>query len=548
MPWGRGPDGLAVAGAWLAATGVVLVPLLLLARTVLVEGVAAPGDLVGPGLWTATRHSLALAAAVTLAALGVGTALALVLRRPDLPGRTLWRAAVVLPVLIPDFVLAYSWRRAYGRAGFTDQLLGLSWAGIEGPVGIWVVLAVNATPLAYLVVAVGLSTRAESVAERAARAAGAAPPRVLWTITLPLLRPALASAAVLIFVLTLGAFAIPQVLGSPAGFATVTTRVYANLAQGSDPAAFTEAVAAALLLAALTLVLAVPADLVLGPRLRATRNAISEPLEAPRSGTLRRTRSRSWGAPVLLGGYLLAGTGLPLIGLAATALTRAVGLTPVPSNWTVGHFAAIATERNAEALGRSLVLATVAATVVLVLGGVVALGERTRTGRGLAPLIAVTLVLPGTTVAIGLLLSYGRWLADTAAIIELAYVAKLWAVAHRPISGAADRLPPDERHAARASGAGRLTAAATVVLPPLAPALLAAWLVCFLTALHEVTMSSLLYGPGQETLAVVVLNSAELGRLGVTAALAVALTVVVLVPAIGLGLLGRPLRRWAHAR
>jgi iron(III) transport system permease protein len=71
-----------------------------------------------------------------------------------------------------------------------------------------------------------------------------------------------------------------------------------------------------------------------------------------------------------------------------------------------------------------------------------------------------------------------------------------------------------------------------VALRPLAPALLAAWLVCFLTALHEVTMSSLLYGPGSETLAVIVLNSQELGRIGPTAALSVVLAVLVAVPAV----------------
>ena len=50
-----------------------------------------------------------------------------------------------------------------------------------------------------------------------------------------------------------------------------------------------------------------------------------------------------------------------------------------------------------------------------------------------------------------------------------------------------------------------------MALPLLRAALITAWALCFLTALHEVTMSSLLYGPGSETLAVVVLNSADLG-------------------------------------
>jgi iron(III) transport system permease protein len=143
----------------------------------------------------------------------------------------------------------------------------------------------------------------------------------------------------------------------------------------------------------------------------------------------------------------------------------------------------------------------------------------------------LTFVLPGSTLAVGLLITYGRWLGGTLLLILLAYVAKLWAFAHRPISGALDRLPPDELSAARVSGATASVAVRTVVLRPLAPALLAAWLVCFLTALHEVTMSILLYGPGSETLAVVVLNSEELGQVGQTAALSVLMTVLLLVPA-----------------
>jgi iron(III) transport system permease protein len=100
-------------------------------------------------------------------------------------------------------------------------------------------------------------------------------------------------------------------------------------------------------------------------------------------------------------------------------------------------------------------------------------------------------------------------------------------------------LAPAGLQAARASGANLPTALATVVLPLLRPALITAWALCFLTALHEVTMSSLLYGPGTETLAVVVLNSADLGRIGVTAALSVLVTVVVVVPGGALWMLGR---------
>jgi iron(III) transport system permease protein len=226
----------------------------------------------------------------------------------------------------------------------------------------------------------------------------------------------------------------------------------------------------------------------------------------------------------------------------AAAITRAVGVPPSPRNWTLDNFAGVLDQRTYEALGRSLWLAVLAASLLTVLGASVAVLERRRSGRGLATLVTLTLVLPGSTLAVALLISYGRWLAGTLTLILLAYLAKLWAFAHRPVSGALDRLPPQELYAARSSGASALTAVRTVALRPLAPALLSAWLVCFVTALHEVTISSLLYGPGSETLAVVVLNTAELGQIGPTAALSVLLTLVIAAPALPLWLALRRLR------
>jgi len=515
-----------VVGALVAV--LVLLPLLRLIQVLWQESDGPPLRSLGSaGLGTAARNTLLLAGAVTVAAVPVGVGLALVLRRPDLPARPFWRAAVLLPLVVPDFVLGYSWTQAYARAGFTDTVLGLSWAGLLGPVGVWLVLVVNAAPLVYLVVAVGLAARAEPDGERAARISGAGSLTTLVTITLRLLLPAVAASAVLVFVLTLGTFAIPQVLGAPAGFETMTTRIYADLSIGGDSSTFLEAVALALLLVLVTGACVAPADALLGPRLRTVRPADSQTAQSlpgrPRTARVQAT---------VLGGYLFLTTALPLAALALSSVTRAVGVAPTPANWSLDHFREVLTPRTVEAFGRSLGLAVVAASLLVLLGGLVAVSERRRSGRTTATLITLTLVLPGSTLAVALLITYGRWLSGTLALILLAYLAKLWAFAHRPIAGALDRLPADELRAARVSGAGVLTAVRTVALRPLAPALLAAWLICFLTALHEVTMSSLLYGPGSETLAVVVLNSEELGRIGPTAALSVLLSLIVAVPAL----------------
>jgi iron(III) transport system permease protein len=152
-------------------------------------------------------------------------------------------------------------------------------------------------------------------------------------------------------------------------------------------------------------------------------------------------------------------------------------------------------------------------------------------GRGLSTLATLPFAVPGSALAVGVLLAYGRWLRDTLLLILIAYLAKFWALGHRPIAGAADGQPPDLALAARASGAGPVTALRTVTLPLLRPALAAAWLLVFLAGFDELTMSSLLYGPGSETLAVVILNLQQLGDISVTTALAVILTGVVIAAA-----------------
>jgi len=520
------------------ATATVVVPLARLIDTVVREaGGQVVTTVTAPRIGGAVVTTVGLAAAVTALSVPLGLGMALVLRRADLPARGFFRVAVLLPVLVPPFVLGYSWRQAYGRAGMTESVAGLAWEGVLGWGGVVAVLVVNAVPLAYLVIAAGLAARSEPNLERAARAAGASAAVVLRTVTLPLLRPALAAAAVLTFVVTLEAFAVPQVLGTPAGMRTLTTLIYSDLARSSDPALFVQAITLALLLVAIAGVVVVTAEVLLGRRLRVSR--LAEPPGAAVSGA--RGAAGRWLAAGL-GCYLLLTVALPLAALVAAALTPAVGVAPTPANWTLDNARAVLNGRTFDAIANSFTLATLTAAILVVLGGCLAALERRRTGRAVSVVITFGLVLPGSTLAVALLISYGRWLAGTTTLILLAYLAKLWAFAHRPVSGALDRLPADELRAARSSGAGGLTAVRTIALRPLAPALLAGGLLCFVTALHEVTMSSLLYGPGSETLAVVVLNAQELGQVGRSAALSIVLTVIVVVPALPLWLLLRRLR------
>jgi iron(III) transport system permease protein len=491
--------------------------------------VASASSAVAGSAWTS------LAASVLAVALGGG--LAVLTERTAVPGRRGLRLAMLVAFIVPGYVAAVGWLSAYAPGGVLDDLLGLAAAALVGPLGIVLVLGVEAAPIAYLMVAAGLATRAEPDLERAARASGADALTTFRSVTLPLLRPVLGGAAAIAFVLSVTSFGVPAVLGLPAGFATMTTRIYRDLAFSSDPDSFVRAVGLAVVLAAGAALVLVLADWLLERRRPERSGAFGGPLgHAGRSLSRASASPSGVGAPrsrwvVALGivawAIVVVAVVVPLVALLLAALTRAPGLDPVPQNWTLAHFQEVLHQRTLEALLNSAFLAAGAAVGVVVLA-VLAVVARRGPRAGLAGgLLGLTFGLPGSTLAVAVLLAYGVVLRDTLAIILVAYLAKFWALGYRPVASGLGDLSADLYRAARVSGADGLTTTRTIVLPLLRPLILAGGLIVLVFGLHEVTMSSLLYGPGTMTLAVVVLNLQQLGETGPTAALAVVLTIIV---------------------
>lgn len=522
VPAPRRP-GWTAAGQVLATVllvALVGVPLTQLLTTALGEGSGSVRrTLAGNGSARAVLNTLWTSLATTVLAVAGGTAAAFVTERSRAPGRRWLRVALLASLLSAPLVSALGWARAYGRGGLLDSAVGLSWAGLFGPAGIVVVGAAAAVPLAYLVVAAGLASRAEPDLERAARGSGATPWEAARTVTLPLARAAILAAAALVFVSTVNSFEVPAVLGIPAGFPTMTTRLYRNLALSADPSAFNSAVVLAAALVVVSVAVVGPADALTGAsRARRTGGA---------SGAVVGATRPSRGLAAALWSFFALTTAVPVGALVLVALTRGAGLAPVPANWTLANFAAALNRHSYVALGNSLLLATMAATVVALLGGLTAALAQGPAGRALGTLVTLTFAVSGSALAVAVLVAYGRYLRDTLAIILVAYLAKFWALGHRPLAGAADRLPPDLVRAGRASGAGPVATVRTIVAPLLSPAIAGAWLLVFLFAVHELTISSLLYGPGSETLAVVILNQQQLGDTAATSALSVLLTLLI---------------------
>jgi iron(III) transport system permease protein len=462
--------------------------------------VAAFGSAAACGELRALAGSLWISlASVALAAL-VGVPLAFVFERADFPGRRLIGALVALPVALPPLVGVVAFLFLYGESGFVPRalvaLLGLSrppWR-LAGPGAILLVHAYSLYVYFYLFTRAGLA-RLDPALPEAAAALGAGRWRILWRVTLPLLRPALAGAALLTFMTSLASFSAPYLFGGT--FRVMTTQIYASKQLGAVGLAQVESVA----LAALAV-----AGLALSRRLdRSGRLTGSVRGIAPRPRPLR---SRSARALASAAGYALAGFLLlphATLVLQSFVPPRSWTTEPFPPRLTLANYAAL--PGGPEGLGpvaNSLWMAAAATAGALVLGFAAARGairRPGRLGRLLEALVALPWAVPGTVFALALataMSAHAPWagrfvLVGTVWLLPLAYLVRNLPLTGRAALAGLRQLDPALEEAAASLGAGPGRRLLAIVLPMTGPALAAGAGLAFITALGDFVTSIVLY-------------------------------------------------------
>ncbi len=201
-------------------------------------------------------HTILTGTVSAALALILGSGLAWLIVRTDLPGRILLRPIFTLPYVVPSFALALVWETLFrgsahgGVAGFLENLTGTSppaWL-IFGPVPIIITLTIHYYPFAFLLVSGALATIDTQLVE-SAELLGASRWTILRRITLPLVSPAILGALVLTFGRTIGTFALPFLLGAPVHYYTLATTLFSSLKLGLDGRGYSIAVILILLTA-----------------------------------------------------------------------------------------------------------------------------------------------------------------------------------------------------------------------------------------------------------------------------------------------------------
>ncbi len=450
-------------------------------------------------LWFTIWQALASTALTLLVALPG----AYVFARFDFPGKQVLRAVVTVPFVLPTVVVGTAFLALVGRGGLLDELWGL-----RLDTTVWAILLAHVFFNYAVVVRTvgGLWAQLDPRQEEAARMLGASRLRAWRQVTLPALAPAVAAAALMVFLFTFTSFGVVQILGGPT-FSTLEVEIYRQTSQVFDLS--TAAVLTLVQFAAVAAVLAVHAWTV---RRRETALRLVD------AGTTAR-RPRGAGQWALLAGVLGVIVVLLVLPLAVL-VQRSLGASGF------GYYRALTREDGGtflvppiEAIGNSLQYAVAATAIAVMIGGLAAAALTRRDAgrfvRGFDALLMLPLGVSAVTVGFGFLIALDEppldlrasWILVplAQALVGVPFVVRTMLPVLRAVDG---RL----REAAAVLGASPWRVWREVDLPMVRRALLVAAGFAFAVSLGEFGATVFIARPDNPTLPVAVARL--LGRPG----------------------------------
>ncbi|MCI2421009.1 iron ABC transporter permease [Saccharopolyspora sp. K220] len=491
-------------------------------------GNSQSGEMLLNSLW------FALGSAVL--ALVAGTVLAYVQVRTDVPFKGLLFAASLIPLIVPGILYAASWiflgDPAIGLVNtlFFQPLFGASPVNVFSVWGMIWVQGLHLAPVAFLLMVAAFRAMDPSLEESAAMS-GASRLTILRRITVPLLRPALISGALLMFVQSLESFEVPGLLGLQNGIYVFTSRIYFVLR--AYPIDYGAAGAYAVGL----LAIAAAGVLFANWLQRNARGFQTITGKAFRPQPVHLGRARPWvGAGVLL--YFIITAVLPVAVLIYASLLKFYAGPSMEAlrTMTFDNFVAVFNMPLAgTALKNSLLLGIGSATVVMLLCAIVSwVVVRTKLpGRRVLDVLAFTpIVIPGLVLGLALSFVYLRVplpIYGTLLILLISYCTRYLPYGMRYSSAAMAQMSQELEESAQVCGASWLQTFRRVLVPLASSGILAGWVYILVVSFRELSSTILLYSPGNEVLSVLIWEQFENGQFTTLAAIGVCMVTILLV-------------------
>lgn len=468
--------------------------------------------------WHPLLNTLMVSVGAIILALALGGTLGWLLARTDLWGRKWFATALIVPYMLPSWTFALAWMTLFRNRKVGGQLGWLEALGFNPPdwlaygaLPIIVVLALHYAP--FVILLFGNALRSfDSQLEDSARILGAKRTDVTWRVVLPLMRPSLMSATILVFAKCLGDFGVAYVLGVPDRFHVLATALYQNITSRQ--------VGTAAILAGVIVLIGVVSLLV---DTRMAREAKRFVTMGSKGAMSRVNRLGAWRLPatVYAGLAFVLSVGVPLLVLfLSTVMRRPADFSP--SNFTADFW--IGSGLDTVALRQGILLtpefwsaawntlwivgtsAVIAGILGILVGYVVVRTPVKAVADTLRFITFLPYLVPGIAFAVAILSLFAEprgpipSLYGTPYILLIALVVSQMPFSSRAGISAMMQLGKDPEEAAQIAGAGWWKRMVTIVAPIQKGTLTSGILMPFISGVKGLSLVVVLAVPGTDLL------------------------------------------------
>lgn len=482
-------------------------------------------------------NSVQFAFGGSLLAFALGTALAWMNERTNMPFRRLFFALSIVPLIIPSILFTIAWiMLASPRIGLLNTFAQYLF-GLDGPpfniYSMWGMIWVDGlhySPMAFLLMSSAFRAMDPSLEESAVMS-GASVMQTLRRITLRLAFPAIMATLLTLFVRAIESFEVPALLGLPAGIQVFTSAIYQAIHE--YPSRIGLAASYSVILLVLT-----SGGIYVQARISASASkyaTVTGKGFRPRLIDLGRWRYLAIGLFLL---YFLLIVALPFFILLWSSFQKFYA----PPSWEAlqrvsldGYRYIMSSEGVKNAVINSLWLSTLCATLVMLLASVVSwIVVKTKIpGRWLLDnMVSLPMVFPGLVLGVSIMIFYLTFdigIYGTIWIILLAYVTRFMPYGMRYVTTSMIQMHKDLEESAFMSGGSWFTVFRRIVLPLLKPGLMAGWIYVMIVSIRELSSSILLYSPGNEVISIQIWELWENGQYVELSALSVLFILMLLV-------------------
>jgi iron(III) transport system permease protein len=479
-----------------------------------------------PNVHVALANSLIACGGGTALAVVIGLTFSWVVVRTNTPGKKFIAAASMLPLFVPPLVAAVAWSvLASPKSGLLNTVLaawGIDWRfNIYSMGGMIAIFGIYYAPYVYMFTASALRNMDPSL-EEAAEVSGASAVRTMFTVTFPLIAPAILSGMLLSFIVMLGIYGIPAVLGAPGDIPVLTTYIF-KLTNWSPPLYSTAASVAIILMIVTGFLVWLQHRIVS----RRSYTTVAGKAFRPALLNLGPWRYFTLGLAVV---YLFVVVVLPTAALIISAFRKFMFIRTMASLFDERQYSLVHFDRlfaNPLAV-RSIWNTMEVGIITAIVGGLFAFAigytiNRTNLPgrRSIDVISTLPVAIPGLVIGVAYLWAWiglPGGLYGTIWILALAFVARFMPDTVKALSTSLMQIHRELEEAAWICGKGLLGTIRTIVLPLARPGVIAAMTLLFVLAIRELGSSLFLYTSNTMVMAVLLLDYYEGGNVGITAA------------------------------